>query len=236
MTEAWDDTKHPWDDLLTKEDTTDEYNALIQGVVFDLKESYAVQIRAIDDIGEHDLKTFEVPTRDVALHLGKGGKNVSVGSYCDYSEERTFHSEWKAIFDAEVIVNGRSGLPVSIDDTGWVDLGLSESVQGANSVFGRIGSGCAYRVINGNHVYVAFNCACAYAGAYIQVNLDLIPEQYRPARNVYMIVPTNGKRIARVLARNDGTVLLEYVQLVPSDVETTEATVNWVDGYLDYWL
>lgn len=106
--ETWNDSTHQWKDLLAKGATTDEYNALLQGVVFDLKKSYTVQIRVIDDIGEYDIKTFEVPTQDVALHLGKGGKNVSIGSYCDYSEERTFHSEWKAIFDDEVIIKGQT--------------------------------------------------------------------------------------------------------------------------------
>lgn len=104
--EAWDDTKHKWEDLLPKDATADEYNALITGEVFELKNAYTIQIRAIDDIGEYDIKTFDIPTRDVALHLGKGGKNVSVGSYCDYSEEYTFHSEWKAIFDKDVVIGG----------------------------------------------------------------------------------------------------------------------------------
>ena len=107
---SWNDTAHLWSDLLSKTNTAgDEYNALIPGVVFDLKEAYTVQIRAIDDIGEYEIKTFDVPTQDVALHLGKGGKNVSVGTYCDYSEDHTFYSKWKAIFDKEVIIGG---LPV----------------------------------------------------------------------------------------------------------------------------
>ena len=83
--------------------TTHEYNAQIDGV-FELKNSYTIQIQAIDAIGEADIKTFEIPTQDVALHLGKGGKNVSVGTYCDYSEERTFYSEWKAIFGGGVCI------------------------------------------------------------------------------------------------------------------------------------
>lgn len=103
-TEAWDDTKHLWNDLIPSSDTaTDEYNAQISGV-FDLKNSYTIQIQAIDAIGESDIRTFEIPTQDVALHLGKGGKNVSIGTYCDYSEERTFYSEWKAIFGGGVCI------------------------------------------------------------------------------------------------------------------------------------
>lgn len=104
-TEEWNDSAHPWNNLIGKSDTaTNEYNALIPGVEFNLRKSYSVQIRAIDDIGEYDIKSFEIPTEDVALHLGKGGKNVSVGSYCDYSEDYTFHSEWKAIFDNGIVI------------------------------------------------------------------------------------------------------------------------------------
>ena len=103
---VWDDSVHLWNNLLSKETAANEYNALISGVVFDLKEAYTIQIRAVDDIGEQDIKTLDVPTQDVALHLGRGGKNVSVGSYCDYAEDYTFHSEWKAIFDADVVIGG----------------------------------------------------------------------------------------------------------------------------------
>lgn len=96
----WNDSIHEWQDLISKTNTaTNQYDALIPGAVFDKKTSYTIQIRAFDDIGEYDLKTFDIPTEDVALHLGRGGKNVTVGSYCDYSEEYTFHSKWKAIFD-----------------------------------------------------------------------------------------------------------------------------------------
>ena len=105
VTEEWN-TSHSWKDLLLKEASTDEYNALIPNAVFDLKESYTVQIRAIDDIGEYDIKTFEIPTQDVALHLGAGGKNVSIGTYCDYSKEHTFYSDWDAYFDKDVYVGG----------------------------------------------------------------------------------------------------------------------------------
>jgi hypothetical protein len=105
-TEEWDDSTHLWQDLLAKSATVDEYNALLSGVVFDVKKAYTVQIRSIDDVGESDTKTLEVATQDVALHLGKGGKNVAVGTYCDYSEDYTFYSAWKAIFDKEVYIDG----------------------------------------------------------------------------------------------------------------------------------
>ena len=99
-TDGWNDSVHLWDNLIDKSVTsTDEYNAMLSGVEFDKKKSYTVQIRAIDDIGEYDIKTFEIPTEDVALHLGRGGKKVSVGTYCNDLEDYTFYSEWVGIFD-----------------------------------------------------------------------------------------------------------------------------------------
>ena len=106
VSEEWGDTgvDATWRDLISGTATSDDYSGLIPGVVFDLKEAYTVQIMAMDDIGDQDIKTFEIPTRDVALHLGKGGKNVAIGTYCDYSEDRTFYSEWKAIFAGGVCI------------------------------------------------------------------------------------------------------------------------------------
>ena len=106
--EVWNDNEHKWSDLIPSTSTTNEFNALLQGVVFDLKEAYTIQLQAIDTIGEYDIKTFEVPTQDVALHLGKGGKNVAIGTYCDYSEERTFYSGWKAIFGGGVYIGDKT--------------------------------------------------------------------------------------------------------------------------------
>lgn len=104
--EAWNDLTHQWKDLIPKTNTTTnaEYNALLSGEVFDLKKSYSVQIRAIDDVGEVDIKPFEIPTQDVPLHLGKGGKNVSVGEYCDYSKPYTFYSGWDSYFNKDVYI------------------------------------------------------------------------------------------------------------------------------------
>ena len=109
--EAWNDSTHQWKVLLPWNGAENEYNAMLAGEVFDLDKAYTIQLKAIDGLGEYDIKTLDVPTRDVALHLGAGGKNVSIGSYCDLSEPYTFHSEWKAIFDKDVIF-GYSGLPI----------------------------------------------------------------------------------------------------------------------------
>ena len=97
-----------WEKLLSGDDTTtDWYDGLLPGE-YDKTKSYTVQVKAVDSIGEETIKIFDIPTEDVALHLGKGGKNVSVGSYCDYSEDHTFSCSWKAIFKGDVEIKGMS--------------------------------------------------------------------------------------------------------------------------------
>ena len=103
VSEIWNDATHTWSDLISGSNTTtDEFDALIPDKVFEKKNAYTVQIRAIDAFGEYSIKTMDIPTQDVALHLGHGGKNVSIGAYCDYSEEYTFYCEWKAKFDKDI--------------------------------------------------------------------------------------------------------------------------------------
>ena len=105
--EAWDDG-HEWRELLSSDYPTNDYNASLDAgdYEFHILEAYTIQVMAEDDIGERDIKTLDVSTRDVALHLGKGGKNVAVGTYCDTSVPYTFYSEWDAIFNNDVYVGG----------------------------------------------------------------------------------------------------------------------------------
>ncbi len=95
-----------WEDLPLTDNTYNTYAPVDVDEKFELTNTYTVQIRAIDTIGEQDPKTFDIPTEDVPLHLGKGGMKVTIGGYCDDSENRTFRSVWKAIFEAGVIISG----------------------------------------------------------------------------------------------------------------------------------
>lgn len=175
-TDAWDDNVHKWYDLISKDTAnTDEYSALLPSTGdpsdtdFNLRKSYTVQIRAWDDIGEYDLKTFDIPTQDVALHLGRGGKKVTVGTYCDPSEEYdyTFRSAWKAIFD-EGFVDGT--------DTGWKALNEFTSYR----------CKCGY-------VTVVVWCGGELVltpDAYTEI--ATLPEGYRPPFNIPFTYHTQG--------------------------------------------
>ena len=121
--------------------------------------------------------------------------------------------------------------------TFWKDLGLSDEVSASSSNMGRVTNGtCCYRVVNENHVYVAFNCAFAYNNAPITVSKNSIPSPYRPARNVYALCTLNGRNIARIFVNSSGAVRVDYVQNMASAENTTAVNVNWIDGYIDYWV
>lgn len=119
--------------------------------------------------------------------------------------------------------------------SGWQSLGLSSNVTSDGSSAGRYGIGCAYKVTDGGHVHVAFNCAFSYEGSAIQVNSEAIPAKYRPYRNVYAMCATGGRAIARVLVNSSGNVLVDWIQVLSSAEATTASTVKWIDGYIDYF-
>lgn len=118
----------------------------------------------------------------------------------------------------------------------WVSLGLSDKVKTAASSYGRAGDGCFYRVVNENHVHVAFNCALTYTGATIQINANAIPAKYRPARSVYSLCAAGGRTAARVCVSSSGNVYVEWVQDLTAAASTNSFELGWVDGYIDYWV
>lgn len=123
-----------------------------------------------------------------------------------------------------------------VDSTGWVDLGLGSAVSESTENMGKSPYPCAYRVENGNHVYIAFNCKFTYAGSGLRVNNTAIPADHRPSKQVYTYVPMGGKYIARVITTPAGWVSIEWVQNLLSTTATTSVTSNWIDGYVDYWI
>lgn len=170
--DAWDDNNHQWEDLIPKTDTaTSEYNTLLPDEVFELTKSYTFQIRAIDDIGEKDVKTFEIPTQDVALHLGKGGKNVSVGTYCDYSEDYTFYSEWKAIFDKGFIDGS---------DTGWITIKEDKN------------SSILYRAKCGYVTIIGMSHGDILLTQDVYTIVGVVPKPYAPSKTVPIVFHTVG--------------------------------------------
>lgn len=223
-----------WTTILAKDNLTSdkvETDALLGGVL-SIASSYHVQVQAIDDMGESASSIITVPTDRVYWHRDGARNSFTFGGYVE--EDNTFAIAGGIDF----VVKSLDGESVKVSDTGWIDLGMASSVSGpeADYDFGRKGAGCYYRVINGNHVYVAFNCACEYAGENIQVNATEIPSTYRPERYCYAMLPVGGKAVVRAFVSPTGAIKIDWIQSLTSGAAANEGSITWVDGYIDYWV
>lgn len=92
-----------------------DINAVVEGVTFELDKAYVVTVRCIDKFGNEEDETtytnlaYKIPTSEVALHLGKGGNKVAVGTYADEDYVFKIDEKWTLKYKE---------LYISIDDNG----------------------------------------------------------------------------------------------------------------------
>lgn len=182
--------------------------------------TYTVQIRVIDTIGESSSTTVQIPTDKVYCHRNGAKNSFAFGGYAD--EENAF-----------IIAEG---IAFKVKSEEWKLLGLAQHVSLPSNEHGHNGPNCYYRVVNGNHVYVAVNCKFSFAGDPVTISDKAIPSEYRPTRNVYAICAAEGRYVARVLVNKEGYVRVDRVQDLASGSPTTTAEINWMDGYIDYFV
>lgn len=182
--------------------------------------TYTVQIRVIDTIGESSSTTVQIPTDKVYCHRDGARNSFAFGGYVD---------EDNAFIIAE-------GIKFKVKSEKWESLGMAQHASEPSNDFGRNGPHCHYRVVNGNHIYVAFNCRFSYAGNAITLSDTQIPAKYRPARNVYSLCAAEGRYAVRALVNTSGQVRVDMVQDLTSASPTTAAEIGWVDGYIDYFV
>lgn len=210
-----------WTTILAKDATSDEViTAPLLNGNLSVKSTYEVQVRAVDDVGEYTSTTIKIPTDKVFCH--EGWNSIAYGGYIE--EDNTF------------AITG--DIKFKVKNEVWESLGLSNLVTPSETNIGRgpEGTGCWYRVVNGNHVQVAFNCAFDYAGESLKVNLNSIPAKYRPQRNISSFCTIGGRAAARVLVNNSGNVLVDWIQALYTAETTSAGPVSWIDGYIDYYL
>lgn len=125
------------------------------------KFSYQVELSAADDLGETGVRLQTISTANTPLHLGKGGRNLGLGRYCDYSREDAIDVGWPMYMDSNRIlklpapqegdeaanksyVDGRSlqeYQAVTNDDTDYVSIALPErSAKRLLGVFSALGT------------------------------------------------------------------------------------------------
>lgn len=222
-----------WKTLLAASNVSTEQvdsGALYEGALL-ITKTYIAQVDVVDTVGNHTSVTFTIPTDKVYMHRAGSRNALGIGKYAEDDNTVDAAEDLTVKVRGKLLVGGR---PIS--DTGWISLGLSSETSEAALNTGRNGKGCFYRVVNGNHVYVAFNAGFVYAGSALTISANNIPEEYRPVRNTYGLNVTNGRGVARSFVNSSGAVRIDYVQNMAAAETTNEITVNWIDGYIDYWV
>lgn len=219
-----------WTTILDTTSSSDEVETEALEGTLDVTKSYYVQVRAIDDVGEVALSTVVIPTEKVYMHKAGSINAFALGKYAE--EENTFDvaEDLTAIFRGDVRFEGEA----------WVPLPLGTNVAESSVNSGRWGgSGVYYRVCaGGKHIYVAFNISFATSNSTVRAESYTIP--YPPNYDVYALCPVgfaDGSRgIATVSISPKGEVNIYAVHKLPGATLSTEETVYWIDGYIDYWI
>lgn len=175
--------------------------------------TYIVQVQAIDDIGDSAYTEITVPTAKVYWHRDGARRSLTFGGYVE--EDNTF-----AIAE---------DITFKVKSEKWTDLGLYNGISEPTFNVGHAPTNsCHYRVVNGNHVFVSFNCSFGFSGTPLQINNTLIPTKFRPPKSVYAICPINDNYSTAVIEVNQ----IGYVSVISAGA----SQVNWIDGYIDYFV
>lgn len=231
-------TKAPSNSTTTGLASATEYIAYFSNI--DGEASHTLTLTATDSVGKTGAAKLTIPTVHITMEFNDSGQGIAFGKT---SEKDAFECAWDAEFHGTVIRIRDDGTILSLDDTGWIDLGISDSVTTTSSTSAGHYNGCAYRVVNGNHVYVAFNVRAEYSGSAVTVSGNPIPAEYRPKLQPYAIVTLNGKRVSRILvSRSTGHAMIDWIHNVADDTDGTYTpepavhTATWIDGYIDYFI
>lgn len=90
-------------------------NTVVEGVNFALDKAYVVTVRCIDRFGDDtDASTYtdiayKIPTSEVALHLGKGGNMVAIGTYADEPYVFKIDEKWAIKYKEKYITVDENG-------------------------------------------------------------------------------------------------------------------------------
>lgn len=217
-----DSTYSEWEEILSGDEDSDEITteALLGDMLPSV--SYTVQIRAMDAVGEHGISTVIVPTEDVYMHRAGSRRALGVGKYAEEDNSVDIAE------DLTLIVRGKMRFP----GVSWTSLGLYEDNYDTEPAYGQSGYGCFYKLSPGaDRVFILFNRVFDTTGEY-RINSEALPEEYRPAREVYSICAAEcSSMIARVRVDTDG-IIYAYVQEDNAD----NTAIDWIDGHIDYWL
>lgn len=214
-----------WEELIGSAISSKEVQMLISDVVSSTKKSYTVEISAMDTIGgeaDAHVVSFQISTSAISMVLYDGDDGVGFGKYPEGPHTVDIADHMTLIARGGVKFLGEQ----------WVKMELDSNVSEPKSDV-RLDGGCYYRVCNGNHVYIAFNVSTTISNGIRFINKNAIPEEYRPPHACYALCPYNSNGIALVAVNNGGWII---AKMLYPEYGGEAVAVNWIDGYIDYWI
>lgn len=129
-----------WVELLSANAADTDSVDVVLNLELGVATAYDIQVGVIDTAGGTHEVTRRIPTARTPLHLGKGGKNVGLGGFCDYSHTEAIDAFWDAWFHKGLEVLGDAAVKGDAQFSG--DVG----VDGLLTLNGGIGVREVFRV------------------------------------------------------------------------------------------
>lgn len=96
---------------------------------FDVRTAYTFQLKVEDDVGEERVYTYPIPDISTVMHLGRGGRNLGLGQFCDYSGKDRIDVGWTTHFNTGI---GKRVI-FEADSSGWSSGILSDAFSDADT-------------------------------------------------------------------------------------------------------
>ena len=96
-----------WVTFLSESTSGDNYAGVIAGITLAVESPYAIELRAVDKLGESGGSlSFAIPTSEATVDLGEGGNSVGVGRRAHVGTEKRLDVAWDSNFEKDVRIDG----------------------------------------------------------------------------------------------------------------------------------
>lgn len=129
-----------WMELLPANAADNDIVDVVLNLGLGVATAYDIQVGVIDTAGGTHEVTRRIPTARTPFHLGRGGKNIGLGGFCDYSHTEAIDAFWDARFHKGLEVLGDLAAEGDAQFSGDV------SVDGLLTLNGGIGVREVFRV------------------------------------------------------------------------------------------
>lgn len=206
---------------------------------FDTAKSYEIELTVTDAAGVSATAYSQIVPGRANMHLSGSKHGVAFGKFSEATKnDPLFESAYPGVFYDDLEVKGTLKASKIVSDGEWHDRARASGItigSGTGTIIGT--TGIAYRVENGNHVYVYANVGGFTAGAqFVQLNGSgndgQIPAEYQlPNGRVYGICAAQGNSKVRAYAQG-GDIKIELTEYTGQ----SSFVIGWTAIQLDWFI